>query len=405
MTKNSQERYKSAGDLFQAGNFAEAEKVLREVVEDDAHFGAYLLLGYLALIANRLDEALRWLSEALELKPNDPSPKSLIAEIFYRQDNFQQAAPLFYALGRDAMAEKLESFQNVLPYLVEGHVETTHIKFVVTDPLPVVQICVNGSTPVNFFIDTGGAEIILDSEFAKEVGARKFGSEVGTFAGGQQTGVQHGRVDTLALNKLVIKNIPVNIMDIRRLSQSFGGRRIDGILGTVLLYHFLSTIDYPKGELVLRPKTMKALQDFEQNAHEQPCAIVPFWMAGDHYMVSWGTINQGRPMLLFVDTGLIGGAFTCPESTLKEAGIELEQGLTYEGLGGAGLVKETPFALRELTFGSVKEQNLQGVFMGPFPLENACGFRIGGLISHSFFRRYALTLDFLGMRYFLQRGE
>jgi hypothetical protein len=110
-------------------------------------------------------------------------------------------------------------------------------------------------------------------------------------------------------------------------------------------------------------------------------------------------------MLLFVDTGLIGGAFTCPESTLKEAGIELDQGLTYEGIGGAGVIKETPFALRELTFGDMKEQNLQGVFEGPFHLENTFGFRIGRLISHVFFRRYALTLDFSGMRYFLRRGE
>jgi hypothetical protein len=42
---------------------------------------------------------------------------------------------------------------------------------------------------------------------------------------------------------------------------------------------------------------------------------------------------------------------------------------------------------------------------GPFSpqLENAFGLRIGGLISHEFFRPYALTIDFSGMRDFPTR--
>jgi hypothetical protein len=144
------------------------------------------------------------------------------------------------------------------------------------------------------------------------------------------------------------------------------------------------------------------LSRFEQDAKGQNYIVVSFWMAGDHYMVAWGSVNESQPMLFFVDTGLAGGGFTCPESTLKEGGIKLQENLASEGVGGGGKVKVIPFVVEELTFGEAKGQNIQGLFTGAFPLENAFGFRIGGLISHGFFRPYALTLDFTGMRLFLK---
>jgi len=129
-------------------------------------------------------------------------------------------------------------------------------------------------------------------------------------------------------------------------------------------------------------------------------------MAGDHFMVAWGTVNQSQPLLWFVDTGLAGGGFLCPESTLREAGIKLLEGQAGEGIGGGGKVKVVPFVVDELTLGEAKEQHIPGVY-GAFPpaLENAHGFRIGGLISQVFFKPYALTLDFTGMRFFLKRKE
>lgn len=234
----------------------------------------------------------------------------------------------------------------------------------------------------------------------------QFGSETGTFAGGQQAGFAHGHIDSLTLNDFIIKNVPVHIMDIRRFSQPvFGGMRVDGVIGTVLLYHFLSTLDYPNGELILRRSTKENLNRLEEEAKAKNHIVVPFWMAGDHIMVAWGTVNKSQPLLLFfVDTGLAGGGFTCPESTLKEASIELQEGLADDGIGGARTVHFIPFMVEELTLGDAKAYNIQG-YTGAFPssFENAFGFRIGGLISHGFFRQYALTFDFTGMRLLLKK--
>ncbi len=390
---------------FKAGHFAEAEKLYAQVLEKNPrNERALVRLGYLALLSNRLDEAHHWLTKSLELNPGDPTPSSLLAEVFTRRDDFGRAAPLLRTIGQEAKAKQLESFKTEAPYQIEAQAPVTSLKFVMTDPLPVVKVRVNGKDPVNFFIDTGGAEIILDPEFAQEVGVTKFGSETGTYGGGKKAGFEFGRVDSVTLGEFTVKNVPVHLLAVRRFSQPvFGGKRVDGIIGTVLFYHFLATLDYPNGELVLRRKSTGSQGDFAKEADQGRTVSVPFWMAGDHYMVAWGTANQSEPMLFFVDTGLAGGGFMSPESTLKKANIKLLESQASEGVGGGGKFRSVPFVVEELTFGEAKEKNVPGSFSGSFQLEDAFGFHIGGLISHAFFRPYAVTFDFDGMKIFLKR--
>jgi predicted aspartyl protease len=395
-----------ADALFKAGKFAEADRAYARLVRQDPRsYRAVARLGYLALLSNRLDDARQRLEDAIRLQPSEAAPKLLLAEVFFRRDDFARAAPLLRASGQEARAKQLESFKGLTPYEVQARTGHTSLRFVATDPLPVLRVRVNGGPDVNFFIDTGASEVVLDTEFAKEAGAKLFGSLPGTFAGGKQANVQLGRIDSLTLGEFTVKNVPVMVVNTRQFSWPvFGGRRVDGILGTVLFYHFLTTLNYPGGELVLRRDAKKSLAALEKEAGGGNSVAVPFWMAGDHYMVAWGRIDKAPPALLFVDTGLAGAAVTLAESAIKEAGIQLTQKEAGEGLGAGGKVKVVPFVVRELSLGKVTERNVRGVYLGSFPLEDAMGFRIAGIISHGFLRPYALTFDFRGMRLFLRRG-
>ena len=97
---------------------------------------------------------------------------------------------------------------------------------------------------------------------------------------------------------------------------------------------------------------------------------------------------------MHVDTGMAGGGFGCPQSTLKAAGIDVSGLPSFEGMGAGGPVKVTPFTVEELALGDAKQFNVMSLFSGrPPEAEYAMGFRIGGLISHAFFRPYALTFD------------
>src|SRR5499427_7988277 len=83
----------SANRLFEAGKFGEAGKLYSEIIaQNPKDYSATLQLGRIALLSNRLDDAQKWLEKAIALQPNDADPKIMLAEAFYRRDDFQKAA-------------------------------------------------------------------------------------------------------------------------------------------------------------------------------------------------------------------------------------------------------------------------------------------------------------------------
>ena len=402
----------SADRLFQAGKFDAAGKHYSKIVaQNPKDHSAILRLGRIALLSNRLDEAQKWLEKAKTLQPDDTDAKVMLAEVFYRRDDFQKAAgslngvdvtnnKLIIQQYPTLNVAKLESFKGQKPYDLQGNGESTRLKFVRTEPLPIVNVRVNGGDEVTFFIDTGGSEVALDTDFAKELGVPQFGAVQGTFSGGQHQEVKLGRIESLTVGDWTVKNLPVGMLPLRQLSEGLGVKQINGIIGTTLFYHFLTTMDYPRGELVLRRKTAKNLEEFNKSAGKR--VTVPIWMASDHFMVGWGRVETLPPTLLFVDTGLVGAGVKLAESVIKEAGIKLEQNKAFEGAGGGGSLKIVPYTVHQLSFGDIKEQNVGGLYDGPFPWKNMFGFHLAGMVGHDFFKPYAVTFDFQNMEIFLQ---
>jgi hypothetical protein len=198
----------TANRLFQVGKFAEAGRLYsRMAAQNPKDYSATLQLGRIALLSNRLDDAQKWLEEAIALQPGDADAKVMLAEAFYRRDDFQKAAAslngvevstnkLITSQYPTLNVAKLESFKGQTPYEVHGDGQTTRLKFLKTDPLPLVSVRVNGSDEeVTFFIDTGGSEVALDTEFAKELGLPQFGEVQGTFSGGEHADVQQSRIE------------------------------------------------------------------------------------------------------------------------------------------------------------------------------------------------------------------
>jgi hypothetical protein len=368
-------------------------------------------LGRIALLSNRLDDARNWLERAIALRPDDTDPKVMLAEVYYRRDDFEKAAASLNGVDVNANqlivsqyptlnVAKLQSFKGQTPYELQGDGQATRLKFVRTDPLPVVNVRVNGGREVTFFIDTGGSEVALDTEFARELGVPQFGAVEGTFSGGQQTKVEQGRIESLTVGDWTVRNLPVVMLPLRQLSQSLGVKQIDGVIGTTLFYHFLATLDYPRGELVLRRKDATSLEQFAASAGNS--VAVPFWIASDHFMVGRGRVDALPPALLFVDTGLQGAGVKLAEPVIKQAGIKLEEDKASAGAGAGGTLKIVPYVVRRLSFGPVQEENVRGLYDGPFPWENMFGFHLAGMVGHDFFKRYAVTFDFENMKIVLQ---
>ncbi len=391
---------------FNTGDFQAAEKSFLEIIEKDPkEFQALILLGNLALLTNRFEEAEEWLQKAAKTEPTEPAPHALLAEVYYRQDNFLKAAQHFREYGIIDLAERLESFKDTKPYKIIGDKEKFVVKIKQINPLPIIEVKINGGDTVNFLIDTGAAETIIDKDFAEELKLETFTTKTGTFAGGKQASTTLGKAKSITLGDLTIENFPVTILPVRPFSQIFGGTQIDGIIGTVLFYHFITTMDYPNGELIFRRNTKEQLKVLEDEIKDKNPIEMPFWMAEDHFMVAWGSVNNNDKTLFFLDTGLAGGGFTGAKKTLEDGNVELDEENAFEAMGGGGKVKVIPFVVKELAFGDAVEKNINGVFANNFPIEYKVGFRIGGIISHQFFKPYALTFDFLKMRFILVKAK
>jgi len=397
-----------ADDAFRAGKFANAERFYGQVVAGDAQsFSACARLGEIALLSNRFPEAEKWLKKALDIRADDAEAKTLLAETYYRQDDFERAAELLKTPGQGEFPkrghfsslnyEKLASFKGVKPYELSGPGDPVRLKFVRTDPLPLVTVRINGGKDAVFFVDTGGAELGLDTTFAQELGLPPWASkEVGTFAGGQHVETFHSKIDSIEMGEWTVKNVPVQVLGLRALSSVLGVPRIDGVIGTVFLSHFLTTIDYRGGELVLQKRTPENVRRLWP-ARGRKSVSAPFWMAADHFMVAWGRVNGLPPALFFLDSGLAGAGVNLPESTLKAANIALDRSKAEKAQGAAGTFESIPYLVPEVSFAGMTEQKVNGLWDGPVFREDGLGIHIGGMVGHEFLRGHAVTFDFDGM--------
>ena len=155
------------------------------------------------------------------------------------------------------MARKLDSFRGRRPNRIVGPNADT-LRFLQTDPLPTVELTVNGRGPFLFLIDTGGGELTLDPTFGDSVHAARFGAESGQFAGGKRRDVLHATADSVQIGRFVVHEVPLLLLDTSRLSGVVGGARVAGILGTTLLGRFRFTLDYRDGALVLERRSPRA---------------------------------------------------------------------------------------------------------------------------------------------------
>jgi hypothetical protein len=181
-----------------------------------------------------------------------------------------------------------------------------------------------------------------------------------------------------------------------------GGRRIMGVLGTLVLMRTRATLDYPGNALIMERRAAGAPGVTADSTHH----VMPMWLAGDHYILARGRLDDGPESLWFVDSGLAGAAVTAPAGTLAAAGLTVPDtaASTHVGVGGGGGAKFQIFPVKRFTLGDVSGGNLMGIF-GAFPptLEYAFGPRIAGIISHAFLRSWRVTFDFDAMQLVLEK--
>lgn len=371
-----------------AGRLHEAAVLFDEL--DHAHPAVALQRARLALLDNRLDEAIRRLLQLRGARPGASPVEALLAEAWYRSGDFSAAAVSYAATGRRALANALRDFGPLRPYTLHAEAGAAVLPWLAATPAPVIAARVNGRE-VHLMVDTGADMVLLDPGVAAAAEIRTGATEPSRFAGGQPAHVRYGRAEHLQLEQTRVDHVPVCTLALgTQFHDFFPATPIDGVLGTGVLARFRCTFDYRRRALTLEPGGQTRYADAGRGAR--------FWWAGTHYLVTETTLNDTHHTLALIDTGMAGTAVAVPPDTVDAAGLALSGGEPRTGYGGGGAVNAHPLRVAELCLDNFCRREVPGVLLADFPLERRFGFRIGAVLAHDLFTGCRVRLDFDAMR-------
>lgn len=364
---------------------------------------------YLSLIKNHSDDFGAQAEYGLQM-------------VYYQTNEYRKAADLFTGQAHEAdpILEMMKGFGDSRPYEINwnGKEETT-IPFLVTDPLPIIPIEINGIR-INALIDTGGDSLVLDETLVSALGVETIAKGTGA-GGGGTTDIMWGKTDTLKLGDVEMQNIPTLIVP---SSLFVGGYKKDGtlitknaIIGTNILQQFIPVLDYESEQLVLIPRGEAGQHHLNKLlAGEQVLEEVPFVLADSHYMYAKGEINGHTGLNMFVDSGLESKdsgsnpkegneGIALSKDTMDLFEIPLPELHTEKGegvLGGTDF-EEGTFQLNSYGLGALKSQNTNSVYMTSVSelLSNMVdwnGFVCDALISHRYIRQHKWIINFDEMK-------
>lgn len=410
---SQEKRFALAQLLLQAGEFWQADEIARPLQASNLSPEMQSFLARLAYLLGDYARAEEILQALVVGQADDPAAR-VQTEIqmlftYYQTNQFVKAHELFKGLEGTLQLPNcalMKSFAAESPYQVEwqGKSETT-LPFIVTDPLPMIEVELQGKK-LYTLIDTGGDNFYLDDEYAAELGIEAVATAVGKFGGGVEGKIGFARGETLRLGGITLGPVPITIMPTQRWSRQFSGGKypIGGVVGTGILKQFLSTMDYPANRLTLRQRSPQGKGAFLDTHAGAAITEIPFAMWMTHHMLAKGSLNEFEGLTYFVDSGLASSAaLIAPRQTLEYTGIPIPETRVDENSigGGDGLWATGTFPIRRMGLGPLVKENAEGDY-GTMTPETYWqkGLIQDGLISHQFLRDYRWTLDFDAMKYY-----
>ncbi|HAW49554.1 TPA: hypothetical protein DCX16_01185 [bacterium] len=384
------------------GHFDNVERLLDALsngeYEDEIEIHMYR--GILYHRQNRLQSALSEFKKSLTLLSptiNQIIQKDLyenIGFLYYDLNDYKKAGSYlrkYKELGgeiEEADIEFLERFPGI-PYQIETQNQTTNLKMDYK-AIPMVKASVNGSRELDFILDTGAQMTVLSSEMAKKLSVKPLVSGSKGVGAGGEFSVDLGVIDSLRLGDIVIRNVPVTIIDSKKLTFKLFGFltifKIDGVIGLPLLKQFDVTFDYKGKRLILDlPQKTKEPSSFEGN----------LYLVRDKIMLSV-SINDIEGFTFQLDTGGGGGyASITPEGIeeLKDQQLKISEKLGGSwGAGGGGVKKikdVKDVSLRMCGF-DIRNVDLR---MDKDPIKDKL-IEIDGFIENMILENFKVKIDF-----------
>ncbi|MFI0448901.1 aspartyl protease family protein [Actinomadura sp. 6N118] len=388
-----------ADALFKAGKFEQAGRAYEEILKKDpSNVHAARRRGHVGLLANKFPEAEKYLTMALNLAPSDKETNQLLGDCYMRQDKFSLAIPRWQAVGGDVRAKWFGAVRGT-PYQIHGDI--SRLPWLQTDPTPLVEASVNGGPPKRFMFYTGAPWLGMSAEVAKEAGLTAVAKQQIDYLNG--TAWQYfGVLDSFKLGDIELRNIPVEWSE---TDQQDPGGPNDGIIGTWVFYHLLTTFDYAGRSLILRRRTPETARKARSAAARAGAKPLPLWLANEHGVHSTGSVAGSGPQVVGLSIGGVSeAAAVMSEETAKRLRVRIDYDRPLETFGHSHPVVVYPCYPKEIRLGDAAAK---GIYCSANPVSrpSRSGFDTLGAFFHPFYKPYNVTLDFTDMNLYIARGK
>lgn len=378
--------------LWGGGLFDEAEQLYRDALAmDPGSTAARHGVARSLTTRQQYREALDWVQAAIEADPDSAVAHHTLGYIHRRMRRFGAAADAYERyvdlLPDGVEAEKadwaraevqfLRSFGDLPAVEIAAPGQLHVIPFRLEDEKVIVQARVNGSEVVDFVMDTGAEQTVLSQRVARQLGVRPVSTTLSAGVGEVGfRGLQAGRLQSLELGSLGIRNLPALIK-----SPPLGGLPTPEAEAFSPLAVGLSMIvDYERREIVIGEELPDEPFDVAMPLRQHRLAVVR------------GVVDERIPRSFVVDTG--GEVISISRGTANLLPpLEVRQ-VPVNVYGTSGWDEQA--YLRpgtSLAFDQLLYPNYSVVVLNLHRPSALLGFHIGGTVGHHFLRDYRVALD------------
>lgn len=384
-----------ADALFKAGEFERAGRAYEELLrQDPTNLHAARRRGFVGLLGNKFPDAEKYLKMALKLAPGDRDAHYYLADCYIRQDKYAQSAPHWRAIGEDSYAKW---FGAVRGEAYQIHGDLARLPWLQLDPGPLLEASVNGGPPKRFSFYTGAPSLGVRATVAREAGLTPVASQEIDYEGGS-IWAHYGILDSLRLGGIELRNLPVG------WSSTASGEDVDtdsdGMIGTWVFYHLLTTFDYAGRSLVLRPRTPETARQARSGATPQP-----LWLAREQYLHTRGSVAGSGSGVVGVNFGGRGGesAAVLFGDTADKLGVRTDHDRPIGTFAHSHPAVTYPCYPKEIRLGNATARD---IYCETHPQAEVApfGFDVRAAFFHCFHKPYNITLDFTDMNLYLAHG-
>jgi tetratricopeptide (TPR) repeat protein len=380
--------------LWASGLFEEAESRYHEALGDTPALARGLHGMARALAARgQVQEAMNEAQAALRLSPRDLEIHHTVGTIYERMHKYEEAAAAYTnyvnllpnkdnsnkANWSRAEIRFLRSFGQRMPFETDPGTDDKvyTLPFRMVGEKVVVRAKVNGARPQDFVVDTGSENTVITRPTAASLGILPITVTLSAGVGDVGLrGLQLGRLDSLELGDLKIRNVPCLIKNPPLHESPI--HETESLSPLSLGYSM--TIDYKTQQITFGKHLPVEPADFELPLRLYRLATVQ------------GTIDGARRANFIVDTG--GEVISISQASVNAIGKSNLRRIALRVFGSSGWDRDA-FLLPgvNLAFDAIQYKNFSVVVLNLDTPSALLGFQVGGIVGHRFLSNYRVAID------------